>query len=116
MSSNSAQTAERVGHWQENLQNFCATHQLGQPTYQTASDRRGTRTAWSATVCVGGCFVPARYWYSGEYIHNAREDAAHVAYQWLISLPNYQQCHRSHPGPARPPQTYPNAGPREPGT
>jgi len=43
----------------------------------------GGRTAWSCTVEVNGQTVPARYWYSGDYVHNAKEDAASVALERL---------------------------------
>lgn len=45
----------------------------------------GGRTAWSSTVCIEGQLqhVPARYWYDGQYINNAKEDAAEVALQRL---------------------------------
>ena len=38
----------------------------------------GGRTAWSATVTVQGVNVAARYWYDGQYIENAKDDAAEV--------------------------------------
>nr|POE87982.1 hypothetical protein CFP56_11211 [Quercus suber] len=81
------------------------------PTYQVLSDRRGDdrtntcsirsfadlktlggRTAWSCTVGVGGQSIPARYWYDGQYINNAKEDAAERALQVLGQL-------RAPPGP-----------------
>ncbi len=37
------------------------------------------RTAWSATVTIQGNNVAARYWYDGQFINNAKEDAAEVA-------------------------------------
>lgn len=39
----------------------------------------GGRTAWSATVTINGQNVAARYWYDGQYLNNAKEDAAEVA-------------------------------------
>lgn len=39
----------------------------------------GGRTAWSATVTVQGQNLSARYWYDGQYLNNAKEDAAEVA-------------------------------------
>lgn len=39
----------------------------------------GGRTAWSATVTVQGQNLAARYWYDGQYLNNAKEDAAEVA-------------------------------------
>lgn len=43
----------------------------------------GGRTAWSATVNVQGQSLPARWWYDGQFINNAKEDAAEVASTWL---------------------------------
>lgn len=43
----------------------------------------GGRTAWSSTVFVSGKTVSARYWYDGQYVNNAKEDAAEVALQHL---------------------------------
>ncbi|OXV08018.1 hypothetical protein Egran_04218 [Elaphomyces granulatus] len=37
------------------------------------------RTAWSSTVTIQGRNIAARYWYDGDYINNAKEDAAEVA-------------------------------------
>ena len=34
-------------------------------------------------MTVEGHHIPARYWYDGQYINNAREDAAEVALQRL---------------------------------
>lgn len=45
----------------------------------------GGRTAWSSTVLVQGRSIAARYWYDGQYINNAKEDAAEVA---LLQLQN----------------------------
>jgi len=82
-SNNQTYGAERVGPWQERLNQHCADHGMRPPVYQIASDRRGGRTAWSSTVEVEGRLVPARFWYDGQYVHNAREDAAEVALQRL---------------------------------
>jgi hypothetical protein len=43
----------------------------------------GGRTAWSSTVTVSGQNISARYWYDGQYLHNAKEDAAEVALKVL---------------------------------
>jgi len=53
-------------------------------------------------VQVNGKFIPARYWYDGQYVNNAREDAAEMALQELGQLPrpagpqptHYQQQQR----------------------
>ena len=42
------------------------------------SHRSGGRTAWSSTVTVEDWNCSARHWYDGQFIHNAREDAAEV--------------------------------------
>ncbi|KAJ5632301.1 hypothetical protein N7490_008640 [Penicillium lividum] len=47
----------------------------------------GGRTAWSSTVTVQGRNVAARYWYDGQYINNAKEDAAEVALKQLLNQP-----------------------------
>ena len=43
----------------------------------------GGRTAWSSTVTVQGQNISARFWYDGEHINNAKEDAAEVALKHL---------------------------------
>lgn len=43
----------------------------------------GGRTAWSCAVVIGGSKVTARFWYDGQFVNNAKEDAAEVA---LIQL------------------------------
>ncbi|KAI0858754.1 hypothetical protein F4860DRAFT_505179 [Xylaria cubensis] len=43
----------------------------------------GGRTAWSSVVVVYGKRFEARYWYDGNNLHNAREDAAEAAFTWL---------------------------------
>jgi hypothetical protein len=75
--------AERVGPWQERLSEHCAVRGMNPPIYRTASDRRGGRTAWSCAIEVGGLSIPARFWYDGQYVHNAREDAAEMALRKL---------------------------------
>jgi len=44
---------------------------------------KGGRTAWSSTVTVQGQNISARYWYDGQYVNNAKEDAAEVALKHL---------------------------------
>jgi len=65
--------------WQEELAAECRKLRLPTPQFNIVSDRRGGRTAWSATVTIHGQNLAARYWYDGQYIHNAKEDAAEVA-------------------------------------
>ncbi|KAF7904329.1 hypothetical protein EAF00_001663 [Botryotinia globosa] len=65
--------------WQEKLEERCREAQIRPPIFQIVSDRRGGRTAWSSTVTVQGQNISARYWYDGQYVNNAKEDAAEVA-------------------------------------
>ncbi|BCR87119.1 double-stranded RNA binding motif domain-containing protein [Aspergillus chevalieri] len=74
--SNSQETG---GRWQWLLENFCRNAKMPPPFFEDCSDRRGGRTAWSSVVKVQGRTFRARYWYDGNYVHNAREDAAEVA-------------------------------------
>ncbi|KAK5006343.1 hypothetical protein LTR39_005686 [Cryomyces antarcticus] len=57
------------------------------PTTTDALTSLGGRTAWSSTVMVQGQYIPARYWYDGQYVNNAKEDAAEVALQKLGQAP-----------------------------
>ncbi|KAK4972585.1 hypothetical protein LTR66_011280 [Elasticomyces elasticus] len=86
-SPSAAASAGTSGAWQEKLQNHCKTTGMRPPVWNILSDRRGGRTAWSSTVQVGGQFIPARYWYDGQYVNNAKEDAAEVALQRLGQVP-----------------------------
>ncbi|KAI1618164.1 hypothetical protein EDD37DRAFT_646976 [Exophiala viscosa] len=65
--------------WQDELAAECRKLRLPAPNFNIVSDRRGGRTAWSATVTIQGQNLAARYWYDGQYINNAKEDAAEVA-------------------------------------
>ena len=49
----------------------------------------GGRTAWSATVNVASLQqrFSARFWYDGQYVNNAKEDAAEVALKWYQNAP-----------------------------
>ncbi|KAF3480781.1 uncharacterized protein GIQ15_06128 [Arthroderma uncinatum] len=47
----------------------------------------GGRTAWSSSVSIQGSSFSARYFYAGEFINNAKEDAAEVAFTQLNSQP-----------------------------
>ncbi|KAF8467690.1 hypothetical protein BDZ91DRAFT_793367 [Kalaharituber pfeilii] len=64
--------------WRQALQDVCAANGF-RANYHIVSDRRGGRTAWSATVSVGNSRFDARFWYDGQYLDNAKEDAAEVA-------------------------------------
>lgn len=77
--------------WQEELGAECRRHRLPEPVFNLVSDRRGGRTAWSATVTVNGHNVAARYWYDGQYTNNAREDAAEVMLTKIRNPSLYQQ-------------------------
>ena len=54
---------------------------------QFAHQSLGGRTAWSSTVTVQGQNISARYWYDGQYVNNAKEDAAEVALKHLTGSP-----------------------------
>ncbi|KAI1322837.1 hypothetical protein F5Y16DRAFT_404018 [Xylariaceae sp. FL0255] len=78
--------------WQDLLEKTCRDYQIQPPDYQLVSDRRGKynsilcgRTAWSSVVVVYGKRIEARYWYDGNNLNNAREDAAEAALTWLQS-------------------------------
>ncbi|EAS29896.3 uncharacterized protein CIMG_08642 [Coccidioides immitis RS] len=71
--------------WQEKLQDYCKLSQLPEPVFSLVSDRRGGRTAWSSSVTIQGTNFAARYFYDGQYLHNAKEDAAEVALTCLNS-------------------------------
>ena len=49
------------------------------PVGDGANKNIGGRTAWSATVTIQGENLAARYWYDGQFLNNAKEDAAEVA-------------------------------------
>ncbi|EMF13694.1 uncharacterized protein SEPMUDRAFT_125411 [Sphaerulina musiva SO2202] len=76
---------------QERLISFCRQQGARTPNFQIVSDRRGGRTAWSCVVTVQGTQVPARFWYDGQYVNNAKEDAAEKALQMLGVLPTPPQ-------------------------
>ncbi|KAL8807843.1 MAG: hypothetical protein Q9182_000492 [Xanthomendoza sp. 2 TL-2023] len=76
----------RSSTWQDRLQDHCRTQHLPTPIFSIVSDRRGGRTAWSSTVTISGHHViQARFWYDGQYVNNAKEDAAEVALQSLMA-------------------------------
>ncbi|KAK6340484.1 hypothetical protein TWF730_002235 [Orbilia blumenaviensis] len=91
----SPMNVEISDRWQRTLEAYCKNHNL-RPEWNIVSDRRGGRTAWSATVVILG--LPpkpeafcARFWYDGNYLTNAKEDAAEVALGCLSSLPSNQK-------------------------
>ena len=67
-------------------------------------DLVGGRTAWSPTVTIPSAnsssqqTVQARYWYDGQYVHNAKEDAAEVALRILMGSPSTSPVHSSGSG------------------
>ncbi|KAJ5675758.1 hypothetical protein N7462_008655 [Penicillium macrosclerotiorum] len=69
--------------WQDQLQVPSLTADADCPCVGNA----GGRTAWSSTVTVQGQNIAARYWYDGQYINNAKEDAAEVALKTLNQQP-----------------------------
>ncbi|KAJ6124945.1 hypothetical protein N7471_012262 [Penicillium samsonianum] len=77
--------------WQVQLEDYCKGNKLSLPVFNIVSDRRGGRTAWSSTVTVTvqgqGQNIAARYWYDGQFINNAKEDAAEVALKTLNQQP-----------------------------
>ncbi|KAI2633296.1 hypothetical protein GGS21DRAFT_127524 [Xylaria nigripes] len=84
-SSRHQHTQQPNSPWQDRLEEVCREYQIQPPDYQLVSDRRGGRTAWSSVVTICGKRIEARYWYDGNNLNNAREDAAEVALQWLNS-------------------------------
>ncbi|KAI0198414.1 hypothetical protein F4808DRAFT_262064 [Astrocystis sublimbata] len=77
--------SQQSASWQDKLEEVCRDYQISPPDYQLVSDRRGGRTAWSSVVHVYGQRFQARYWYDGNNLNNAREDAAEAAFLWLNS-------------------------------
>ncbi|KAI9806038.1 MAG: hypothetical protein M1833_004445 [Piccolia ochrophora] len=59
----------------------------GMRPYSWQERLQGGRTAWSSTVTIEGQSIAARYWYDGQYVNNAKEDAAEVALQQLRVVP-----------------------------
>ncbi|OKO99194.1 hypothetical protein PENSUB_8581 [Penicillium subrubescens] len=57
----------------------------GRPSWQ--EQLQGGRTAWSSNLTIQGEIISARYWYDGQYINNAKEDAAEVAVKKLNEQP-----------------------------
>ena len=64
----------------------------------------GGRTAWSSSVKLQGRTFAARYWYDGQYVNNAREDAAEVAL-FILDPENHQdRATTTYPGQLWPQQ------------
>lgn len=81
--SSSSSRSKPKTPWQDALEKACRECNVGKPDFQIVSDRRGGRTAWSSSVTVSGQPILARFWYDGNNLNNAKEDAAEVAYNWL---------------------------------
>ncbi|TKA81963.1 hypothetical protein B0A49_02541 [Cryomyces minteri] len=91
--------------WQEKLHDHCRARQMTPPVWTLVSDRRGGRTAWSSRVVVQGREIEARFWYDGDYVAQAKEDAAREALERLEqTLPRQQQRTSLSPALARAPQ------------
>ncbi|KAF3386490.1 hypothetical protein F1880_000085 [Penicillium rolfsii] len=102
---NSPQGSSTAGRpsWQEQLQEeHCRRMKLPPPVFNIVSDRRGGRTAWSSNLTIQGETISARYWYDGQYINNAKEDAAEVALKKLNEQPRSSTVY---PGQLFPQQT-----------
>ncbi|EAW13369.1 uncharacterized protein ACLA_054160 [Aspergillus clavatus NRRL 1] len=69
----------RTIDWQEQLKEHCRSAKLPPPVYSLFSDRRGGRTAWSSIVTIHKQEFAARFWYDGQFMENAKHDAAEVA-------------------------------------
>jgi len=105
--SNPQGTLSNRQSWQERLNDHCRRAKIQLPIFNIVSDRRGGRTAWSSTVMVSGRTIPARYWYDGQYIHNAKEDAAEVA---LMQLSAQAHTPTAYQGQLFPQQNGPGRG------
>ncbi|KAL6711012.1 hypothetical protein ACN47E_006887 [Coniothyrium glycines] len=77
--------------WSGRLLDYCRMRGVADPFYQHVSDRRGGRTAWSSIVSVNGVPYAARFWYDGNYMESAREDAAEIALKAVSGLAGLQQ-------------------------
>ncbi|KAF2684396.1 hypothetical protein K458DRAFT_417981 [Lentithecium fluviatile CBS 122367] len=74
--------------WSQRLREHCAARGFSEPAWQDISDRRGGRTAWSCIVNVQGQHHPARFWYDGAFMQQAREDAAEMALRNITGYAN----------------------------
>jgi hypothetical protein len=61
----------------------------------------GGRTAWSTITTINGVHYPARFWYDGEYVAQAKEDSAEIALRSLTGTMDM----RTEPPPASAYQT-----------
>ncbi|KAG9235865.1 hypothetical protein BJ875DRAFT_373260 [Amylocarpus encephaloides] len=96
MSYKSYSPGSCAGTWVEKLEEKCRELGCHSPDFQIVSDRRGGRTAWSSTVTVQGRSIRARFWYDGQFVNNAKEDAAEVALKQIeASSPTSPSQNRS---------------------
>ncbi|KAL2171258.1 hypothetical protein VTG60DRAFT_3364 [Thermothelomyces hinnuleus] len=93
--------------WTDMLKEICRVNNIAEPKYELFSDRRGGRTAWSSSVSVSGTTYNSRFWYDGQYLQNAREDAAEVALKRIMPVLMYSPA--SSPATS---STTPNLGKR----
>jgi hypothetical protein len=49
---------------------------------------KGGRTAWSTVTTINGVHYPARFFYDGGYVAQAKEDSAEVALRALTGTTN----------------------------
>jgi len=52
-------------------------------TARSTNENTGGRTAWSTIAVVNNVQYPARFWYDGAFMEQAREDAAEIALRKL---------------------------------
>ncbi|KAE8133726.1 hypothetical protein BDV38DRAFT_257313 [Aspergillus pseudotamarii] len=69
--------------WQDQLKIYCKNHRLSEPVFNIFTESRGKRTAWSCVVRVQAKEYPAQFWYDGDHLNNAKEDAAEKALKVL---------------------------------
>ncbi|KAF1913278.1 hypothetical protein BDU57DRAFT_456893, partial [Ampelomyces quisqualis] len=79
----------------------CTARNIPEPVFQDVSDRRGGRTAWSCITTINGVHYPARFWYDGDYLAQAKEDSAEIALRNLTGTMDM----RTEPPPASAYQT-----------
>ncbi|OHW89551.1 hypothetical protein CSPAE12_11866, partial [Colletotrichum incanum] len=61
----------------------CREAHIRPPVFQFVSEMREGRTAWSSRVTVREQTHSARFWYDGNNMNNAKEDAAEMALNHL---------------------------------
>ncbi|KKY27079.1 hypothetical protein UCRPC4_g01304 [Phaeomoniella chlamydospora] len=100
-SSAAPSSASTTSKQEELTKDYCRAGGFPAPVFNIVSDRRGGRTAWSSTVTIRGRNIAARFWYDGQFINNAKEDAAEVALNLLKQLPHAPQSGQSQAGYGR---------------